>query len=83
MPGKVGQKKQILYDTSIIIGYLRGNKACKSKVENVRKGKTIGFVSVVTVFELYVGALLAPETSEALRDVRELFKLVSATIGIE
>jgi len=59
MPGKDGQKKQILYDTTIVIGYLSGNKACKDKIEKVRTGKTVGFISVVTIFELYVGAFLS------------------------
>ena len=41
MPGKSGQKNKILFDTSYIIGYLRGNKDCKSNIENVRKGKIV------------------------------------------
>jgi len=56
----------------MIIGYLRGNTKCKAKVEQVRSGKVIGFISVITVFELYVGAFQAANRAEALNDVREL-----------
>ncbi|MBU0568961.1 type II toxin-antitoxin system VapC family toxin [bacterium] len=72
MPGKGGQIRQVLYDTSIIISYLRGKPDCKANMEAVRTGKIVGFVSSVTVFELYVGAFCAPNTSESLRDVREI-----------
>ena len=72
MPGKNGQKKQILFDSTMLIGYLRGNKKCREKIENVKIGKTVGFISVVTIFELYIGAFLSKNISEALRDIREL-----------
>ncbi|MDZ7333328.1 MAG: type II toxin-antitoxin system VapC family toxin [candidate division KSB1 bacterium] len=72
MPGKDGRKRQVLYDTSMIIGYLRGNKNCKAKVEQVRSGKVIGFISVIPVFELYIGAFLSANSAEAIKDVRVL-----------
>ena len=71
MPGKHG-KKQVLFDTSIIIGYLRGNKASKPKIKNVRNGKIIGFIIVITVFELYLGAFLSPNRNEAFKDITQL-----------
>lgn len=70
MPGKDGQKKQVLFDSTMVIGYLRGNKECREKIENVKIGKTIGFISVVTIFEMYVGAFLSKNISESLRDIR-------------
>ena len=72
MPGTDGRKKQVLYDTSMVIGYLRGNRNCKSKVESVKRGKIIGLISVITIFELYIGAFLSPKSSEALKDIREI-----------
>jgi len=84
MPGKDGRKRQVLYDTSMIIGYLRGKRNCKSKVEQVRNGKIIGFVSVITVFELYIGAFLASKSSEALKELsrsNELIELNDLFIG--
>jgi len=83
MPGKDGRKRQVLYDTSMIIGYLRGKRNCKSKVEQVRNGKIIGFVSVITVFELYIGAFLASKSSEALKDVRELLSWFQPPLVID
>ena len=83
MPGKDGQKKQILYDTTIVIGYLRGNKACKEKIENVRTGKIAGFISVVTIFELYVGAFLSKNVPDALKDVKELLSWFQPPLDLE
>ncbi len=83
MPGKDGQKKQVLYDTTVVIGYLRGNKACKDKVENVKAGKTIGFISVVTIFELYVGAFLSKNVSDALKDVKELLSWFQPPLDLD
>ena len=83
MPGKNGRKRQVLYDTSMIIGYLRGNKNCKTKVEQVRSGKVIGFISVITVFELYIGAFQAANSAEALTDIRELLSWFQSPLPID
>jgi tRNA(fMet)-specific endonuclease VapC len=83
MPGKAGRKKQILCDTSIVIGYLRGKSECKNKIDMIRKGKLIGFVSSVTVFELYIGAFCSKDMSEALRDVREILSWFQPAVNFD
>ncbi len=83
MPGKAGKKKQILFDTSMIIGYLRGKSECKSAVDAVRTGKIIGFISSITIFELYTGAFLSSDTAEGLRDVREILSWFQPPIVLD
>ena len=83
MPGITGLIKQILYDSSILIGYLRGNKICKSKIENIQAGKRVGFISVVSVFEIYVGAFLSPKPTDSFKDIREILTYFQSLLDID
>ena len=46
---------RIVFDTSILVDYLRGNGKAVDVVERVARGEVDGYISVVTEAELYAG----------------------------
>ena len=47
--------ERVLLDTSVLIDYLRGVENAKAVIERVESGNLDGFISAVTVAEIYAG----------------------------
>jgi predicted nucleic acid-binding protein len=63
--------QSLCLDTDIIVGFLRNSKN-RELFEKIEKNTIQGFISSVTLFELYYGALLSPKSKEALDDIRKI-----------
>ena len=71
--------KKIFVDSDYLIDYLRRQAYTKSLIEKIQSRQAEASISVVTVFELYVGALLSNNPSKRFEDVETLlswFKIV-------
>ena len=47
--------EELLFDTNIIIGHLRGNPKATALLEKVREGSIVGYISTLTEAELFAG----------------------------
>ena len=71
--------KKIFVDSDYLIDYLRRQAYTKPLIEKIQSRQAEALISVVTVFELYVGALLSNNPSKRFEDVETLlswFKIV-------
>jgi predicted nucleic acid-binding protein len=71
--------KKIFVDSDYLIDYLRRQAYTKPLIEKIQSRQVEASISVVTVFELYVGALLSNNPSKRFEDVETLlswFKIV-------
>ncbi len=71
--------KKIFVDSDYLIDYLRRQAYTKPLIEKIQSRQAEASISVVTVFELYVGALLSNNPSKRFEDVETLlswFKIV-------
>lgn len=57
---------ELLFDTSILVDHLRGVAKATELVENVRNGRTIGYISILTEAELFAGKDSEAERKRAL-----------------
>ena len=64
--------KKIFIDSDYLIDYLRGQGYTQELVESIVGKQLEGHISVVTVFELYVGALLSFNPKKRFEDVEDL-----------
>ena len=60
---------KILLDTDIIVDFLRNGLDTSNVFRDVKNKKAQAFVSVITTFELYNGALLSPNPKQKLEDL--------------
>lgn len=70
--------RKIFVDSDYVIDYLRGLDYAKSLVEKVIAREVEGYISVVTVFELYVGGLLSTNPNKRFEDVASLLNWFQA-----
>ena len=63
---------KLLLDTDYLIDYLRGQLAAKELVANIRKRRIEGYLSVISLYELYIG--MTP-TSEAQKKLQEILTM--------
>ena len=71
--------KKIFVDSDYLIDYLRRQAYTKPLIEKIQSRQAEALISVVTVFELYVGALLSNNPGKRFEDVETLlswFKIV-------
>ena len=71
--------KKIFVDSDYLIDYLRRQAYTKPLMEKIQSRQAEASISVVTAFELYVGALLSNNPSKRFEDVETLlswFKIV-------
>lgn len=73
--------KKIFVDSNYLVDYLRGKEYTKTFIDNVEDKELEAYISVVTAFELYTGAMLS-DKKEGFEDVEKLlnwFHLVDIT----
>ena len=64
--------KKIFVDSDYLIDYLRRQAYTKPLMEKIQSRQAEASISVVTVFELYVGALLSNNPGKRFEDVETL-----------
>ena len=64
--------KKIFVDSDYLIDYLRRQDYTKPLMEKIQSRQAEASISVVTAFELYVGALLSNNPSKRFEDVETL-----------
>ncbi|MBS3096984.1 type II toxin-antitoxin system VapC family toxin [Candidatus Woesearchaeota archaeon] len=64
--------KKIFVDSDYLIDYLRRQAYTKPLIEKIQSRQAEASISVVTVFELYVGALLSNNPGKRFEDVETL-----------
>jgi len=60
---------KVLLDTDVIVDFLRNGIDTSSIFNDVKNKKAQAFVSVITTFELYNGALLSLNSKQKLEDL--------------
>jgi len=78
---------EILIDTDILINVLRKNpdSNCVELIKKIERGEINGFVSMITVFELYYGAYLFHDSKKAVNSVNRLlsiFEVLDLSISV-
>lgn len=69
---------KVLFDTSILVDYLRGDKKAGKILESIAKREIKGILSVITEAELYAGKDC--NTEKGLNSVRDLISLFEKII---
>ena len=64
--------RKIFVDSNYVIDYLRGHAYTKDLIENIKNKDLEAYISVATVFELYVGAFLSSNPKKKFEDVGSL-----------
>ena len=64
--------RKIFVDSSYVIDYLRGKEYTKELVEKIKGKQLEACISVVTLFELYIGALLSINQKNKVEDIATL-----------
>ena len=64
--------KRVFVDSNYLIDYLRRHAYTKHLIEKIQSRQIEAYISVVTVLELYVGALLSNNHSKRFEDVETL-----------
>lgn len=64
--------RKIFVDSNYAIDYLRGRTYTKDLIEKIKNKELEAHISVATVFELYVGALLSHDPKNRFEDVEKL-----------
>ena len=64
--------KKIFIDSNFVIDYLRGQSYTKFLMEKIKNRQLEAYLSVVTLFELYVGALLSSDPKRKFEDIDSL-----------
>ena len=75
---------RVLIDTDVIIGVLRKKpiEFSKEALKRIEKGEFEGFISVLTVFELYIGARINPKPEKAMR-AQDACPIIASCDGTE
>jgi len=68
---------EILVDSDVLINVLRKNpdSNCVELVKKIERGEIKGFVSTITVFELYYGAYLFHDAGKAVNSMKKLLSI--------
>ncbi|MBI2647420.1 type II toxin-antitoxin system VapC family toxin [Candidatus Woesearchaeota archaeon] len=64
--------KKIFVDSDYVINYLRGRTYTQDIIKKIKNKELEAYISVVTLFELYVGALLSINPKKRFEDVEIL-----------
>lgn len=64
--------RKIFVDSNYVIDYLRGRTYTKELIEKIKSKESEAYISVATIFELYVGALLSDNQQNKLEDIASL-----------
>jgi len=64
--------RKIFVDSDYVIDYLRGHTYTKALIEKIRSKEFEAYISVTTLFELYVGALLSTNPKKKFEDIETL-----------
>ncbi len=64
--------RKIFVDSNYVIDYLRGRAYTRDLIEKIKNKEFEAHISVATVFELYVGALLSHDPKNRFEDVEKL-----------
>lgn len=64
--------KKLFIDSNFVIDYLRGIGYTKFLMEKIQTKQLEAYLSVVTLFELYVGALLSNDPKRKFEDIGSL-----------
>ena len=64
--------KKVLVDSDDVIDYLRELSYTKRLMDRIRQRELAGYLSVVTLFELYVGGLLSANPQKRFEDVEKV-----------
>ena len=64
--------RKIFVDSNYVIDHLRGRAYTKDLIEKIKNKEFEAHISVATVFELYVGALLSHDPKNRLEDIEKL-----------
>ncbi|MDE1873757.1 MAG: PIN domain-containing protein [Candidatus Micrarchaeota archaeon] len=69
---------EALFDTNILIDYLRGSKGSRGLIEKLKTGEISGYVSVLTVAELVAGRdAEQPDKRDRMWDLLDFFTRIS------
>lgn len=74
--------EKVFLDSDYLIDYLRGKTHSKALMERIRQKQIEAYISVVTLFELYTGALLSANPNKRIEDIEALlgwFEVVEIT----
>jgi len=63
---------KFLLDTDYLIDYLRGNPAAEELIKSIRKRHIQGYLSVISLYELYTGVSPNPEAQEKLHQIQTM-----------
>jgi predicted nucleic acid-binding protein len=66
--------RKILVNSNYLIDYLRGKIYTKKLIDSVKKRELEASISVITLFELYCGALLLSNSIKRLEEVELLIQ---------
>lgn len=75
-------KNNVLIDTGIIIRFLRGWEKAKEFLVELELGDKNLFLSVITVFELYLGCKRDRKSIDKITKTVEVFKLADFSIKV-
>lgn len=64
--------RKVFVDSNYGIDYLRGHIYTKDLIGKIKNKELVAYISVATVFELYVGALLSHDPKSRFEDVEKL-----------
>lgn len=64
--------RKIFVDSNYVIDYLRGRAYTQDLIEKVKNKELEAYISVATIFELYVGAFLSNNPKKKFEDVESL-----------
>ncbi len=64
--------RRIFVDSNYVIDYLRGRDYTKPLIEKISGKEIDAHISVATLFELYVGALLSSNPEKKFEDIESL-----------
>ena len=68
--------KKVLLDTDIIIDFLRSGKDNLGIFQKIEKKEVLAYISCITSFELYNGALLSANPKQKLEGLARLFESI-------
>ena len=68
--------RKIFVDSNYIIDYLRGRAYTEDFIGRIKNKELEAYISVATVFELYVGAFLSSNPKKKFEDVESLLNWI-------
>lgn len=68
---------KVVFDTNIIIDYLKGLPEAREQLRNVENGVFEGYISTITVMELLSAPKISEQRFKIIRDLLESFEHIS------